>query len=220
MPLCLWKYQGLLSLLQFTGLSFSFQICPSLHAFAWAPTDIPLCVPIRVSQNTAPLKDILCFEIFSSQYAYICTSKQASVYVYISSLELLLHIYLDQGFAKIWAYNWVSKDFPLCAYIRVSKDAPLHMQLFGFPRGTPFYMLVCTIVNAYIRESKLASLYRIISGFTNMPLSTCLHLGVKRHRSVYVSIWVSNIYVHTRVSKELPSICLCLGQKCVYIRVS
>jgi hypothetical protein len=46
-------------------------------------------------------------------------------------------------------------------------------------------------VNAYIRESKLASLYRIISGFTDMPLSTCLYLGVKRHRTVYTYIRVS-----------------------------
>jgi len=74
-------------------------------------------------------KDILCFEICPSEYAYICTSKDAPVYAHISVLELLLYIlvYLDQGFAKIYAYIWVSKNFPLCAYIRVFKDAPLHM---------------------------------------------------------------------------------------------
>jgi len=98
MPLCLWKYQGLLSLLHFTGLSLGFQICCSLHAYTWTPIHIPLCMPIGVSQNTALYKDILCFEIRSSQYAYICTSKDATVYAYISVLELRLYIHLDQGF--------------------------------------------------------------------------------------------------------------------------
>jgi len=97
----LWQYQGLLSLLHFTGLFLGFQLCPSLHTYACVPTDIPLCVPIRVSQNTALCKDTLCIEIFSSQYAYICTSKHASVYAYISFLEFLLYTYLDQGFPKI-----------------------------------------------------------------------------------------------------------------------
>jgi hypothetical protein len=82
-------------------------------------------MPVTVSQY----KNILCFEICLSEYAYICTSKDAPVYAYISVLELLLYIlvYLDQGFAKIYAYIWVSKNFPLCAYIRVFKDGPLHM---------------------------------------------------------------------------------------------
>jgi hypothetical protein len=115
MPLCLWQYQGLLSLLHFTGLPLGFQICPSLHAYTWAPIDIPLCMPTTVSQKTALYKDILCFEICSSQYAYICTSEDAPVYAYVSVLELLLYIYLDQGSAKIYAY------------IRIFKDAPLHM---------------------------------------------------------------------------------------------
>ena len=82
-----------LSLLHFTGLSLGFQICTSLHTFAWAAIDTPLCVPIRVCQNNSLYKDILCFEIFSSKYAYICNSKHASVYVCISFLELLLYIY-------------------------------------------------------------------------------------------------------------------------------
>ena len=154
--------------------------------------DSPLNMPIFAS-----LKMLLCMGI-SVSWNCFCIGTHTKIFSKIFS------IFVSPKIFQCVPISWSLKMFHYtCNYLGFQRYP------FLYSHSGAQTMLNCECL--YQEIWTFFPVYRIISGFPNMPLSTCLHVSVKTHWSAYAYIRVSKIILYicpTMVSKEPLSICL------------